>query len=244
MNIRSSINSIVKSVFNKAGYSIKKGKGTILDFPDSSMEAGLRRIMDLNINPTKIIDIGAAAGTWTEKALLIWPNAKYELIEPLSERVESLIKLQTLYHNIKFHTAVAGESRGEVGFNVSEDLDGSGIYNSSAENSRKLPVISIDDISSSDDRDVVIKFDTHGYEIPILKGAIKTLDRTSLIIMEVYGFKVSSTCLLFHEMCEYLEKFNFRMVDFMRRPGDHAFWQCDAFFLKKDNPIFTRNSYA
>ena len=69
----------------------------------------------------------------------------------------------------------------------------------------------------------------------------------SLLVIEVYGFYVSPTCLLFNQLTTYLDGFGFRlidMVDIMRRPGDQAFWQCDAFYIRKDHPVFANNSYA
>jgi FkbM family methyltransferase len=245
MKVRNQIGSFINGILGKIGYNISRNRNT--SFPDSSMDSGLKRMRGLEINPSKIIDVGAAAGTWTEKAIIYWPNAVFELIEPLEERRGCLRKLKSVYPNINYHIAVAGENRGEVGFNVSNDLDGSGIYDSHADNSRKVPVIAIDDIVNVDDKDIAIKFDTHGYEIPILRGSINALQRASLLIIEVYGFRISPTCLLFHELTTHLDGLGFRlidMVDIMRRPGDNAFWQADAFFIRKDHPVFDKNSYA
>jgi hypothetical protein len=66
-------------------------------------------------------------------------------------------------------------------------------------------------------------------------------------VIEVYGFHISPTCLIFHELSAELDKLGFRLidiVDIMRRPDDNAFWQCDAFFIKNDHPIFLSNSYT
>ena len=59
--------------------------------------------------------------------------------------------------------------------------------------------------------------------------------------MEVYGFKISPTCLVFHEMSDYSSQLGFKLidiVDIMRRPGDQVFWQADAFYIRKDHPVF------
>jgi hypothetical protein len=71
-----------------------------------------------------------------------------------------------------------------------------------------------------------LKFDTHGYELPILKGARQTLNKTSLIIMEAYNFKISDHALRFHEMCAYMECLGFRCFDIadpMLRDYDKSF---------------------
>jgi hypothetical protein len=83
--------------------------------------------------------------------------------------------------------------------------------------------------------------------VPILKGAANTLKNTDVLIIEVYGFHVSPTCLLFHELTQYLSELGFRLFDIvevMRRSKDNAFWQADAVYLKTTNRVFADNRYA
>lgn len=242
------IKSAIKKMVSLTGYTIyKNGYLPFNNHSYDSMEMGLQRLKHLGISPGTVIDLGAAQGTWTEKALSVWPNAKYELVEPLSEQTAVLEKLKTAYPNISHHLSVAGESKGEVFLNVSSDLDGSGVYGEESANARRVPVTTIDEMVRNKTGDILIKFDTHGYEVPILKGAVEALKRTSALIIEVYGFRLSPTCLVFHELSAYLDGLGFRlvdMVDIMRRPGDQVFWQADAFYLRKDNPVFEKNTYA
>jgi hypothetical protein len=93
----------------------------------------------------------------------------------------------------------------------------------------------------------LLKFDTHGFELPILQGAAETLKQTNAIIMECYGFRIAENSLLFPEMCVHMEKLGFRLgdiINIVRRPGDDMFWQCDAFFLRAEHPLFNKNTYA
>jgi FkbM family methyltransferase len=239
--------SIIKKAVQKAGYQIQKRNVSAYINEDSSMVSGLNRMKSFGVNPNIVLDIGAAQGTWTQKSLRSWPDAKYELIEPLNEQEEILSQLKSLHPNINYHLAVAGESPGQTWLNVSPDLDGSGVYGNREGNARKVPVIVVDDIVKGMAGNILIKMDTHGYEVPILKGAQQALKRTTLLVIEVYGFYISPTCLLFHELSTYLDKLGFRLidlVDIMRRPGDRAFWQADAFYIRKDNPVFETNSYV
>ena len=112
-----------------------------------------------------------------------------------------------------------------------------------------MEVESLDDvlINQNNKGPYLIKLDTHGFEVPIFEGAVQTLKDTELIIVEVYGFHIAPDSLLFGEICGYLDARGFRLfdiVDTMRRPKDNAFWQADAFFIKKSNPLFADNSYG
>jgi FkbM family methyltransferase len=236
--------SLIKRAIAAAGYKVIKNDY----FPQETetMSAALARLRDHGIRPDVVVDLGAAQGTWTEKALTIWPQAKYEMIEPLAEQTALLQSVKLRHPAVDYHLAVAGEAAGEAGLTVSPDLDGSGVYNGQGDNVREVPVITIDDILKDSAGSVLIKFDTHGYEVPILNGAARTLKRTSALIIEVYGFRISPTCLLFPELCAHLDGLGFRlvdMVDLMRRPGDNAFWQCDAVFLRKEEGLFSNNNY-
>src|SRR5450432_2215185 len=113
------IKSIIRRLFSSLGYSIHKLEmySENVNSDINSMSAGLNRIKNLGIIPSTIIDIGAAKGTWTQKALDVWPSAKLELIEPLSEQKINLELLKKLYPKIDYHMAVAGESAGEIWMN-------------------------------------------------------------------------------------------------------------------------------
>jgi FkbM family methyltransferase len=238
---------LIKKIISKTGYSLNKIPiDNLNESPHSgSMIEGLKRMKSLGIYPTTVVDVGAAQGSWSKNILELWPKANFHLIEPLIENRTHLDSLQKTYPNIKYHLAVAGENEGEVNLLVSPDLDGSGVYGGDHENTRSVPVITIDSLGKKEK--LLIKLDTHGYEVPILKGAGETLKNTELLVIEVYGFRISPTCLLFHELTDYIDTLGFRLidiVDIMRRPGDNAFWQADAFYIRKDHPVFDKNSYA
>jgi len=240
------IKSLIKNLISYSGYNIYK-RGIIHQFESKSMLAGLERMKLLGINPDIIVDIGAAKGSWSENAMSFWPNSQYELIEPLTEQNDALKALSSHYEKLNYHLAVAGETQGETWLNVTSDLDGSGIYGYKEKNARKVPMMTIDEVVKNTTGSLMIKLDTHGYELQILKGAKAALQRTELLVIEVYGFYVSPTAPLFHELSTFLNSLGFRLIDIVdvvRRPGDNAFWQADAFYLKKDHPVFQRNSYV
>lgn len=217
---------------------------------NEEMIQGLIRSKMRSFQPTTIIDIGAAEGSWTLSCQEIWPDANYVLFEPLEERAEALKKL--VQQNKKFHfvAAGAGKEQSVKHFYVSGDLDGSAVVDepSTAENIRVINITSVDhEISAAGlPGPYLLKLDTHGFEVPIFEGALETLKNTELIIVEVYGFNLTKDSLLFFQMTDFLDKYGFRMVDMvdvMRRQKDGAFWQADAFYLKKDNVIFNDNVY-
>ena len=246
---------LIHWIFNFFGYTIQKNVpkkpksvNQIINktIYDSSMDSGLNRLKELKLDPSLIIDVGAAKGSWTQRASHIWPNKKYILIEPLSEQTVQISANLNSNPDVKIYNAVAGENSGTVNLNITDDLDGSGIYGKSSGNTREVKVVRLDDLDQIESEKILLKLDTHGYEIPIFEGGKKTLEKTVAIIVEVYGFYVSPTAKLFHEISDYLDGKNFRLfdiVDIMRRPKDHAFWQADAVYLRNTHPVFRDNNY-
>lgn len=225
-------------ILRQSSYQGEKNAGnTMLD--------SMNRLKAIGINPGLIIDMGAAKGRWTEQAQMIWPDSDYLLIEPLREQLVQISQSLKSSEKVTIIEAAAGSESGTVSFNVSPDLDGSGVYGGN-ENTRNVPVIKLDDKTKNVANGILLKLDTHGYEMPIFNGADQTLEKTEAIIVEVYGFFISPTAILFHEISDHLFKRGFRLfdiADIMRRNSDQAFWQADAIYLKNSDKIFANNNF-
>jgi FkbM family methyltransferase len=212
------------------------------------MDAAIERIRIHDFSINNVIDIGGSNGKWSHKAIKLFPLAIFVAIEPLIEREEALRTLKRRYPNFDFELCVAGDTNGgKAILNITDDLDGSTVNGSGGE-PRQVPVKTIDAIVSERNLNgtFLLKFDTHGYELPILHGATETLKKTSVIIIEAYNFKITAGSLRFHEMCAHLESLGFRCYDIaglLLRDYDKSFWQMDLFFCRKDNAIFKYSHY-
>ena len=213
----------------------------------NGMEATLKKARDLwSIQPDCIIDVGAACGNWSLCAEQIWPEADYRLLEPLEENRSTLSQLAARRDGWVYLQTAVGASVGEVEFSVSPDLDGSAIYDSGCGFEQRVVSLTSLDSLEYPPGDYLLKLDTHGYEVPIFEGAVKTLSKVALLVVEVYGHRITSGSLLFYELCDYLEQRGFRPIDIadvMHRPSDGSFWQADLFFLRKNHPIFADHFY-
>jgi FkbM family methyltransferase len=141
----------------------------------------------------------------------------------------------------------AGANRGSLYFDATDPFAGQASATPFAGNI-KVPVTTID--AEIAERNLpgpyLLKFDVHGFELPILEGAKQTLKDCSLIVMECYNFEIAPTALLFHDMCRHLHELGFRVVDISEplwRLSDHALWQMDIFFVPAARPEFQSNSY-
>jgi FkbM family methyltransferase len=197
-----------------------------------------------------IIDVGASNGIWSRSTMDFYPESKYLLVEANPVHAQALDAFSTEKPNAQFVLAAAGDKQGgSISFSFDKDdpYAGQASY-TPGKNSNTIPETSID--FEVDARKMkgpyLMKLDTHGFELPIFNGASATLAKTEIIIVECYNFKISSECLLFYEMCEYLGARGFRCIDLVDplwRPYDNAFWQMDLIFIRKDSPQFLYSNY-
>jgi FkbM family methyltransferase len=215
------------------------------------MESVLRRLAARDPNVASVIDIGASTGRWSAMTAPMFPNTRFVGVDPLQEREPDLRALKQRQPRFDYVLCVAGEKEHElVQMAVSDDLDGSTV-GGGAEHGltmRQVPSRSVDAIAAMKDLrgPFLLKFDTHGFEVPILKGATKTLEQTHYIVMETYNYRHVPGTLLFWEMCALLDGMGFRcfnLVDPMQRPADRSLWQMDLFFARRDNAVFRHDSF-
>jgi FkbM family methyltransferase len=245
MSLRSFIWNSIDAVLAPLGYELRS---RVPAGNPITMQAALERAAARGLDIGTVVDIGAASGRWTRKALPLFPDARFLLLEPLEEHRAELDALHREHSRTDFLIAAAGDTAGEAALTVAPDLDGSGIYDRASPAARKVPLVTLDSVLR--ERGLpgpyLLKFDTHGYEVPILAGAAATLRETALIVMEVHNFQLTARSLRFHEMCAHLETLGFRcadVADINLRPKDKLLWQADFFFLPKTSPLFAYPAY-
>ena len=214
----------------------------------STMDSGLRALAARGHKVNTVIDIGASTGIWSERLMQHMPHNRYLLIEAQSVHEPGLRDYCRRHPNAEYVLAAAGEQRGEIFFDASEPFSGQASVTGGSPAHVRVPVTTLDaEVASRKlPGPYLLKFDTHGFEVPILRGAAETLRRTEVIVMECYNFRISPECLTFDEMCRYLGERGFRCIDLIEplyRPRDNSFWQMDLVFVRNDRPEFAYQGY-
>ena len=214
----------------------------------STMEGALRAMARRKHAFRTVIDVGASDGSWSDALMRYFPECQYLLVEAQAIHEPALRKYCARHVNTQFVLAAAGERKGKVYFETGDDPF-AGQATSAPGNGRvEVPVVTLDEEIGARKLagPYLLKFDTHGYELPILKGAAATLTNTEVIVMECYNFRISPECLTFPEMCTWLGERGFRCIDLadpLHRPHDDSFWQMDLVFVRDTRPEFAYQRY-
>jgi FkbM family methyltransferase len=245
MNLKAPVKQVINKLLQPLGITVI---GTQY-YQRMTMIGAIQALHDRHYQFKTIIDIGASDGHWSALAMQQYPDANYLLVEAQPTHEPKLQQFVQERNSSEYVLAAAGEKPGQLYFNASDPLSGQASYTPYAsEHNLVVPVARIDDevVLRNLPGPFLLKLDTHGFEVPILQGAIETLKSTEAIIMECYNFKIAPECLLFHEMCSYLSEFGFRCIDFidpLYRPYDNSFWQADLVFVKDTRPEFKSLRY-
>jgi FkbM family methyltransferase len=213
-----------------------------------TMEGALRGLSSRGHGFKTVVDIGASDGSWSALLMRHFPACRYLLVEAQPVHEPALRAYCARHPNAQYVLAAAGEREGHIHFDASDAFGGVASYEPSGASDIRVPVVSVDAELKARGLQgpYLLKLDTHGFEIPILKGAAQTLASTEVIVMECYNYRIAPECLTFDEMCRYLGERGFRCVDLvdpLYRPYDDSFWQMDLVFVREDRPEFAHRGY-
>jgi FkbM family methyltransferase len=217
--------------------------------PDKpTLDNALRRLAGHKIEIASLIDVGASNGVWSKSFAQQFPGRHHLLVEANQIHLPALKDLCQERPNWRFAMTAVGGTTGKLYFDSSDPLSGHLSTTPWNDNYQPCPVTTLDDLLEAHPvpGPVMIKLDTHGVEIPILTGAMETLKRTSVLVIEAYNFALTQPAVPFWELCRYMLKLGFRpldIFDLLYREVDNAFWQCDLLFVRGDLPLFQDTRY-
>ena len=204
----------------------------------------LEEVRDMGINPTAILDIGAHSGQFYGWAKRVWPDSFIWMIEAnhLHERtLENLIR----FSNDAYLIAALGDEEREVTFYTRSDkphTEGNSYYKEAnycdipqLVQESKMTLQMLDNLFEDDSVFDIIKADTQGSELDILRGGKNLVSKTKAIILEVSFIEHNIGAPTTEETIEYMNEIGFeeRMSLGEHYDGD-TIVQKDLLFLNKE----------
>jgi FkbM family methyltransferase len=180
-------------------------------------------ISHVDYTPKVIFDIGAAVLHWTKEAKKIWPKAKYIAFEAMTE-VEDFYREMNQECTLEVLSDVVGRKvlynchpinlGGNSYYKENEEYSKAAkdIYTKEYEQDRSTTTIDyIMEVNKYPQPDL-IKIDTQGSELDILKGAENTIKGVKHLIVELQHVQYNIGAKLVDESIEYIFSLGFELV--------------------------------
>lgn len=176
-----------------------------------------------------ILDIGAADGGTAAYFCKKFNKAKIIAFEPIEKMFKIAANTNIKNTNVEVRNIALSNAKGETEINITANYLSSSLNdlnvkefelkpNSQKEKfliieKQKVITSTLDDETKNIKELLMIKIDTQGSELSILKSGIETLRKTNLILIEMNNHGLYNNGCQYYEVDEFLRNNNFKLID-------------------------------
>lgn len=208
---------------------------------------GFCQLQKLGVNVDCLFDIGASNGCWSHRVSADFPGARFELFEPLVDEIPEYRRVMDWHvaehPQFHVHRVALGAECKRTTMHLTPDAHGStalALNGSVPEGWRPLQVemLTLDAAIEQFGLPVpqIIKIDTQGCELEILRGAEQTLPMVELLLLECWlARSYGPATPLWLELADWLHQREFHLWDIGHgwRAADGTLISQDCFFLNR-----------
>lgn len=215
MSMRGISRAAIERLIARFGYELKTTGS-----PPCGYEGFLSRMAAGGVQPRTVFDIGVGHGTpWLYEA---FPRAHFVLVEPQGEFEPDLREICGRI-DAEYHLVGVGSKEQYLPiYRLMSSPTGSSFLPPNAdteqrwgasEKSGELHVVPLDTWSGLPGP-FFVKIDTEGFELEVLRGAVKVLEKTEVVLMEVAIAKRQEQEPDLIEIGAFMKENGFRLIDF------------------------------
>lgn len=201
-------------------------------------------------SPHRVLDVGAHHG-WFFHCWLDWcPQAEVYAFEPTSESFHRTEELYGADPRVKLFPLGLGAQPGELDFNILADSQVSNsfltpqpaaweaiAYQTGAISQRQVKVTTLDRFCAEQRLTgaYLLKIDVQGYELEVLKGAVKILPGIDYVFVEAGIQRLYEGAPSFAEVCLFMESQGFHLMHLRAwHRGNRVLVETDLLFRRND----------
>jgi FkbM family methyltransferase len=213
-------------------------------------ETAYTRLRRLGFRPNGIVDVGAYQGEWSRLIAGVFPRIPIVMIDAQEDMSSALQLVKRTLAGTNYKVCLLGASEGaKVSFNLMGR--GSSMYRERSNAPRNIVYLTTQTLDNvigefANLREpLLIKLDVQGAELDVLQGAIKTLEKTEIIQLEVSLMRYHDDAPTICDVFEFMKDRGFVPFDvcgFVRAPPKYlALMQADILFAREYSIL--RGSY-
>ena len=202
------------------------------------------RLTDIQLMPKDVLDIGAHTGQFYKWAKSVWPYCNVFMIEANYLHENTLLNL-TLNTKDEYMISALGDEEREVTFYTRSDkphTEGNSYYKEAnywdipqLVQEKTVTLKKLDDIFDEGKVFDLVKIDTQGSELDILKGGEKLIRKATAVILEVAYIEYNLGAPTSDEVIKHMNNIGFEEIMSI---GEHyegeEISQKDLLFLNKE----------
>lgn len=197
---------------------------------------------------THVIDAGAHEGAFGRACSLILPTAEIHCFEPAPGSFSRLKSNTASWPNIRPINAALGSSEGTMSLHIGDFDQANSLLSMTAHHTAawassqpkgtvEVGVTTVDQYCGKEIADGLffLKADVQGFELELLKGASKTLERTKIIQLEVSFVPLYQGAPSFPEVWEFVAAAGFQLLEIggtISSPNSGLPMQADFMFIR------------
>jgi len=168
--------------------------------------------------PSSILDIGCNKGQFYKLCRKMWgEKSKITLIDGNTSLKETLDNFGVKYYLVllsdkKKSVTFYLTKRSKTGSGASVYRENTEVYSDDLVIKERRSTTTLDDLFKKDDKFDLIKLDTQGSEIDIIRGGLSLCKRADYIILEVSLLEYNDGAPLKKEACEFMKSIGFSIV--------------------------------
>lgn len=207
----------------------------------------IKNLKNKGYYPDTILDIGAYHGNWTKSMKNIYNNSNYYLFEGIDY---SELNYFSNNKNIKVYNVILNDKIEQLNWYQMKNT-GDSIFREKTHYFKDCEIIKRSTIDLNtfivennilqESKNILIKIDCQGAEIPILKGSSSILEKTDFIILEIPLFgQYNEGVPNFTEHISFMDKIGFNAYDIIDNHYINGFnMQIDMLFINKNHKFNT-----
>jgi len=217
--------------------------------PTRDFDEFFNHVKALGFKPDVVIDVGVAFGT--KELYDNFRSVHTILIEPNPDCQGYLEKIRTSLKSCEVHHIAASDEATYVTFNKHDDISGSSILEQVEGKfldgvQVQVKTARLDSLELENYSNVLLKIDTQGYELKVLDGCAKIVNKLSMVIVESSMFAFRTGGAEIGAIFEWMVRHGFACYDILEghyRMMDNALAQVDIVFIRKNSDLRISNAF-